>query len=42
MYFTFAKSYFYYSRKNLKKVDKTNKFKLAEQTWHEKFELPDG
>lgn len=42
MYFTFAKSYFYYSWKNLKKVDKTNKFKLAEQTWYEKFELPDG
>ena len=32
----------YYLWKNLKKVGKTNKFKLAEPTWYKKFELPDG
>ena len=32
----------YYTWKNLKKLYKTNKFKISAPTWNEGFELPDG
>ena len=33
---------FYYTRKNIKKSYKNNKFKISAPTWNEEFELPDG
>ena len=32
----------YYTRKNIKKSYKNNKFKISFPTWNGKFELPDG
>ena len=32
----------YYTRKNIKKSYKNNKFKILGPTWNEEFELPDG
>ena len=32
----------YCTWKNIKKSNKTNKFKISVPTWNEKFELPDG
>ena len=32
----------YYTRKNIKKSYKNNKFNIPTPTWNEKFELPDG
>ena len=32
----------YYTRKNIKKSYKNNKFKISALTWNEEFELPDG
>ena len=32
----------YYTRKNIKKLYKNNKFKISAPTWNEEFELPDG
>ena len=32
---------FYYTRKNIKKGYKNNKFKISAPTWNEEFELPD-
>ena len=31
----------YYTRKNIKKSFKNNKFKISAPTWNEKFDLPD-
>ena len=31
----------YYLWKDLKKLARSNKFKISEETWHEEFELPD-
>ena len=31
-----------YTRKNIKKSFKNNKFKISRTTWNEEFELPDG
>ena len=31
----------YYTLKNIKKLNKDNKFKIATLTWNEEFELPD-
>ena len=32
----------YYTRKNIKNSYHSNKFKMSELTWNNKFELPDG
>ena len=32
----------YYTRKNIKKSYKNNKFNISTPTWNEEFELPDG
>ena len=32
----------YYTWKNIKSSYKNNKFRIAAQTWNDKFELPDG
>ena len=32
----------YYTWKNIKSTYNNNKFKIAAQTWNDKFELPDG
>ena len=32
----------YYTWKNIKKLDKSNKFKISRATWEEQFELPVG
>ena len=32
----------YYTWKNIKKLNKKNKFKISALTWNDKFELPDG
>ena len=32
----------YYTRKNIKKSYKNNKFNIPTPTWNEEFELPDG
>ena len=32
----------YYTRKNIKKSYKSNKFKISAPTWNENFDLPDG
>ena len=32
----------YYILKNIKKLYKSNKFKISSPTWNEEFELPDG
>ena len=32
----------YYTKKNIKKSYKNNKFKISAMTWNEEFKLPDG
>ena len=32
----------YYTRKNIRKSQNNNKFKISAPTWNEEFELPDG
>ena len=41
-YVALSKLSIYYTRKNIKKSYKNNKFEILALTWNEEFELPDG
>ena len=41
-YVAFSNLSIYYTRKNVKKLYKNNKFKISASTRNDKFELPDG
>ena len=41
-YVALSKLNIYYTWKNIKKLNKTNKFKISAPTWNEELELPDG